>query len=98
MSELSDPNVIYGGDIDESEDSIKNYTSIGAQIVSDLGLGGDKTAFVRNVYHSIACVKYKGQQPNRFDFRSMAQQVYHGTSLTFSHTAQPWQKPCMLPA
>lgn len=48
MAELSDPNVIYGGDIDESDVSVNNYSSLGGQIISDLQQGGDKPAFVRS--------------------------------------------------
>jgi hypothetical protein len=46
MSVLDDPNVIYGGDIDESEDSFDNYPSLGFQIVSDLRLGQNKKLLV----------------------------------------------------
>lgn len=46
MSTLNDPNIIYGGDIDESEDSFASYSSLGSQIVSDLRLGENKISFV----------------------------------------------------
>jgi hypothetical protein len=46
MSDLSDPNVLYGGDIDESEDSFASYPSLGSLIVSDLKIGENKTSFV----------------------------------------------------
>lgn len=44
MTTESDPNVIYGGDPDESLNI--SYASIGEQIVADLKIGANKKSFV----------------------------------------------------
>ena len=47
MSVDSDPNVIYGGDLEEtSEVSFARYASLGDLIVQDLKIGENKTSFV----------------------------------------------------
>lgn len=45
-----DPNVIYGGDVDDSIDEFKrDYASLGDLILSDLLLGKNRIAFVREI-------------------------------------------------
>lgn len=44
MCDETDPNVIYGGDIDDLSD--REFVSLGDMMVSDLRKGGEKTAFV----------------------------------------------------
>lgn len=44
MSEENDPNVMYGGDIDDLSE--RPYVSLGDMMLADLRRGGDKPAFV----------------------------------------------------
>ena len=46
MSTETDPNVIYGGDPEETTKIDENCPSLGEMVMSDFKLGEDKTAFV----------------------------------------------------
>lgn len=44
------PNIIFGGELDETIDEFKrDYASLGDLILSDLTLGGERVAFVRSI-------------------------------------------------
>lgn len=48
------PNVIFGGEIDESIDEFKrDIASLGDLILSDLLLGGDRVAFVSHIHSKL---------------------------------------------
>jgi hypothetical protein len=47
MQTENDPNVIYGGDYSDSNESLdEGRGSLGAVMLNDLALGGDQTLFV----------------------------------------------------
>lgn len=48
MTVESDPNVIYGGDPEETTKIDENCPSLGAMALSDFKLGENKTCFVIN--------------------------------------------------
>ncbi|CRL01456.1 CLUMA_CG014231, isoform A [Clunio marinus] len=54
MDVKSDPNIIYGGDIEIPEDEEEiDYASLGDQIVSDFKLGFNRTSFINGVTNEI---------------------------------------------
>lgn len=48
MSDLKDPNVIYGGDIQVDITLMGDCKSLGSLIMRNLSLGGDKVVVVRS--------------------------------------------------
>lgn len=60
MEAQSDPNIIYGGDPDE-ENLSSGFASVGELLMSDLQIGGNRTAFVS----FLLAIKYKGQVANK---------------------------------
>lgn len=55
MSDLNDPNVIYGGDI--HLELIEKFKSLGSLIINNLTLGGDKVVLVSNSF-LLSCFKH----------------------------------------
>lgn len=49
MDVMEDPNIIYGGDVEDEDDEIVEYASLGDYIVKQLKLGYNRTSFVSEV-------------------------------------------------
>lgn len=75
MSELSDPNVIYKGDVEESFD----YSSVGDLLVKRFKMGGNKVALVKIIKKKF----WKFLIKISIIFRLMDIQIKNGLLMTF---------------
>lgn len=54
MGTETDPNVVYGGDLEETEEQFDEYESLGDLVLTNLKLGFNRTSFV-------SCVKVRSR-------------------------------------